>query len=102
MSHPPISLHGCHAGLLPLNGGGHSIAKLMADQLGRRVQAWKIGLFFSADPGARAPNPKYLKDPTKDPLYIQNHTMYLIPLGGDSPCVFTPNQPEPTGCGGLH
>jgi hypothetical protein len=40
----------------------------------------------------------HMNDPTKDPLYQQNHNIYMIALGGSQllPCLFPPNQPEPT------
>jgi hypothetical protein len=101
-SNATITLNGCHAGLPP-SGGGHSIAQEIANQLGRTVFAWKIPLFFSANPTATNSTGSYAKDPTQDPLYGQNHNIYMIPEGGPqiAPCAFQPNQPEPQHCGGV-
>jgi len=90
-----IKLYSCNVGLRPIVGPGHSIAQLIANQLGRNVFAWKVGLFFSSTPNATMP--KY-PDPTKDPLY--NGNIYMLPVGGSLPCLFQPNQPEPQNCGG--
>jgi hypothetical protein len=88
-----ITLRGCHAGLKS-STGDPSIAQLIANQLGRKVLAWKIGLWFTADPARRAPTDKEIA-PSVKPIY-------LIPFGGVGvqPCTFTPNRPEPTNCGG--
>lgn len=92
-----LTLNACNAGLQPLHGTGHSIAQLLANQLGRTVYAWKTGLFFSARPNVPAPA---FNDPTKDPVYLQNGTIYMLPWNGVQACAFTPNQPEPKHCGG--
>jgi hypothetical protein len=56
-------------------------------------KAWKVGPIFSGNPDATV-----FAD--KEFSYPQN--LYLIPEGGINrqPCVYRPNQPEPSGCGG--
>jgi len=97
-AHATITLRACEAGWH--RKGEKSIAQAIADTLEKTVYAWKVGLFFSADPNAIAMSKIYTKDPTKDPLYIQNHVMYLLPWGGYTPCTYTPHQPDPENCGG--
>jgi len=63
-----ITLNGCHAGY----GGPYSIAEQIALQLKRKVYAYTVGMFFSANP-----NSKYPGTPLPD------HTpIYMLPSGG--------------------
>lgn len=70
-----------------------SIAQGIANVLQRPVMAWKVGLFFSDSPNAQLFVNKKFSTP---------EMLYEIPEGGAGvqPCVFQPNQPEPTNCGG--
>jgi hypothetical protein len=88
-----ITLRACNAGAKSPTGES-SIAQLIANQLGRKVYAWKVGMWFTADLTRRFPHDKE-SAPNVKPIY-------LIPSGGTriQPCTFTPNQPEPTNCGG--
>jgi hypothetical protein len=101
-SNVTMILNGRHAGLQP-SGGGHSVAQEIANQLGGTIYAWKILLFFSVNPNATNSTGPYSSDPSLDPLYGQNHNIFMIPEGGPpiAPCAYQPNRPEPLHCGGV-
>ncbi len=62
-----ITLNACQAGA----GGPNSIAKLIANQLQRRVYAPVLGMYFSTDPNTKAPNGEGLPQvPDNPPVYM--------------------------------
>jgi hypothetical protein len=62
-------------------GGANSIAQVIANQLHRKVYAYDVGMFFSNDPNATAPN----GNPSG------NVPMYMRPWGGKKKVEFDPH-----------
>ena len=89
-----MTIYGCHAGLRPVNKPtAKSVAQVLADQLGRTVYAWRVGLFFAENQNERIPSKKAPQGPS----------IFMTPIGGlgVKPCEFKPGQPEPQHCGGV-
>ncbi|MGO9095238.1 MAG: hypothetical protein ACLQGV_08440, partial [Bryobacteraceae bacterium] len=70
-----ITLNACHAGY----GGRRSIAQLIANQLGRRVLAYPVDMYFSSDPTPRAYR-KGMVAPSGVPTYMVPNGDGVLPL----------------------
>ena len=75
-----ISIMGCFAG----SGGKNSIAQQIANQLGRKVSAYDVGMFFSTD--------RSTKRSSKATVIPNSTPMYMLPEGQARPIIFKPQE----------
>jgi len=82
-----ITLNACHAGL-QTSSGKPAIARLIANQLRRNVDAYEVGMYFSQDPNDTHFNGRGLPNPPN------SLPMYMIPEGGVPKPKPTPFRPK--------